>query len=270
MNIFRLISSKLKARRATRERRELRENSSSATPEIFRADWQESLADPTAFYFRCCHYFDRNLPEELRRHRDYFTRNGRGFGEDAFHTMWFLLFREVRPKSFLEIGVFRGQSLSLAALLAREFKLDCFVQGVSPFSMAGDAVSKYRRDVDYYQDTLDNFSHFTLPAPLLLKAYSTDPEAARLIAARPWDIIYIDGCHDYEVARQDWDLCAKNLSPGGLIVLDDASSETAFRPPAFASAGHPGPSQLAKEISRPPFVEILRVGHNRVFQKISA
>jgi Methyltransferase domain len=270
MNVFRFISGRLKARRAACERRQLRQSYSSAAAEILPTDWPQSLSDPTAFYVRCCHYFDRNLPEELRRHREYFSRNGRGFGEDAFHTLWFLLFREFHPKSFLEIGVFRGQSLSLAALLARELILDCFVQGVSPFSMAGDAVSKYRRDVDYYSDTLNNFSHFSLPAPALLKAYSTDPEAAKLITARTWDIIYIDGCHDYEVARQDWDVCARSLSPGGLIVLDDASLDTAFRPPVFASAGHPGPSRLAKEISRPPFIEILRVGHNRVFQKISA
>jgi predicted O-methyltransferase YrrM len=184
--------------------------------------------------------------------------------------MWFLIFREFRPKSFVEIGVFRGQSLSLAALLAREFKLDCLVQGISSFSLAGDAVSKYRHDVDYYSDTLKNFARFNLPAPSLLKAFSTDPEAAKLLASRTWDIIYIDGSHDYEVVRSDWDLCARNLSPGGLIVLDDASLDTAYRPPLFASAGHPGPSQLAKEISQPPFLEILRVGHDRVFQKISA
>lgn len=269
MNPIRFLSGKLKARRAARERRRLRENHSVTAVEISRADWGKSLADTTAFYLSCCHYFDRNLPEELRRHREYFTQHGRGFGEDAFHTMWFLLFREFRPKSFLEIGVFRGQSLSLAAMLAREFKLDCPIQGISPFSPAGDAVSKYRGDVDYHGDTLRNFSHFKLPMPALLKAYSTDTSAAGLIASRAWDFIYIDGCHDYAIARQDWELCAKHLSPGGLIVLDDASLNTGYHPPAFASAGHPGPSQLAEEINRPPFTEILRVGHNRVFQKTS-
>lgn len=267
MNPFRLIQGKLREHRAARERQRLRENFAGAPTEITRADWPQSLADPTAFYLRCCHFFDHSLPEPFRRHREYFTQNGRGFGEDAFHAMWFLLFREFRPESFLEIGVFRGQSLSLAALLAREFKLDCFIQGLSPFSTAGDAVSKYRGDVDYLEDTLKNFSHFQLPAPSLLKAYSTDAAAARLIASRRWSFIYIDGNHDYEIARQDWELCARNIAPGGLIVLDDASLHTAYRPPAFASAGHPGPSQLAKEISRAHFTEILRVGHNRVFQK---
>jgi hypothetical protein len=270
MNIFRFFSGRLKARRARCERDRLREDFPGSAAEISRADWSQSLADPTAFYLKCCHYFDGNLPEELRRHREYFTQNGRGFGEDAFHAMWFLLFREFRPASFLEIGVFRGQSLSLAALLARQNNFPCHIQGISPFSAAGDAVSKYRSNLDYRADTLENFSHFHLPEPFLLKAYSTDAAAAKLVATRAWDMVYIDGNHDYEVAKQDWELCAKNLSLRGLIVLDDSGLSSAFHPPAFATSGHPGPSQLAKEISRPPFTEILQVGHNRVFQKNSA
>ena len=270
MNPLRLILGKLRARRAARERAALRASYTGAPPEISRADWPHSFSDPTKFYLRAVEFFDRSLPPEFRAHREYFTQNGRGFGEDAFHTQWFLLFREFRPKSFLEIGVFRGQSLSLAAMCARHFQSDCLVQGVSPFSSAGDAVSKYARNVDYRADTLENFSHFKLPAPALLQAYSTDAAAAQLIASRRWDMIYIDGNHDYEIAKADWELCAKNLSPGGIIVLDDSGLSTNFRPPSFATGGHPGPSRLAQEIDRREFAEILQVGHNRVFQKNSA
>jgi len=195
----RIQRAKLQDRRRERDRQLLRDRHTAPATEIHRTDWPASLADPTAFYFRCCHYFDCNLPEEFRAHRHYFMQNGRGFGEDAFHTMWFLVFREFHPESFLEIGVFRGQSLSLASLLARHFRLKCLVQGISPFSTAGDAVSRYRRNVDYLEDTLKNFAHFQLPAPALLKAYSTDPVAAELIASRSWSIIYIDGNHDYQV-----------------------------------------------------------------------
>lgn len=267
MNPFRLISGKLRARRAVRKRAALRQGYSGVMADIARTDWPQSLADPTGFYLRCVEYYDRLLPEELRQHREYFVQGWRGFGEDAFHAMWFLLFREFRPASFLEIGVFRGQSLSLAALLARHFQRDCLVQGISPFSSAGDAVSKYARDVDYHADTLKNFSHFQLPAPALLQAYSTDAEAAKLINSSEWDFIYIDGNHDYEFVRQDWKLCAEAVSPGGVIVLDDSGLGTNYIPPAFATSGHPGPSRLAKEINRPPFAEILQVGHNRIFQR---
>src|SRR5271170_6978257 len=161
MKIFRYIKGQWRARQQNLAQRRLLNSFSASADEIVRSQWNDSRQNPTEFYSRCFHYFHAQLPMEFREHRAYFESNGRGFGEKAFHVMWFLLFREFRPEFFLEIGVFRGQTLSLAALLARHFKLNCFVQGISPFSPAGDKVSKYRRDVDYHDDTLKNFAHFS-------------------------------------------------------------------------------------------------------------
>jgi hypothetical protein len=241
----------------------------TAPEDLKLSDWTNSLSDPTNFYLACFRFFHQQLPAELQEHRSYFTREGRGFGEDAFHVLWFLLFREFKPKNFLEIGVFRGQTLSLATLLSRENSLSGEVCGISPFSSAGDSVSRYRDNVDYFQDTLQNFHHFKLPAPQLVRAFSTDGEAVRFIMSKQWEMIYIDGNHDYEVARKDWEICSRSLKTGGIIVLDDSGLTTAFRPPLFATAGHPGPSKLAQEIDRKQFREILQVGHNRAFQKIA-
>ena len=101
-----------------------------------------------------------------------------------------------------------------------------------------------------------------------MRAYSTDAAARELIASRPWPLIYIDGNHDYEVARQDWETCSGFAPRGGIIVLDDSGLTTNYVPPIFATAGHPGPSRLAREVDRKHFHELLQVGHNRVFQKI--
>ncbi len=241
------------------------------TKEIVRQDWEESLRDPTAFYARCYRYFHYNLPIPFKEHRKYFTAENRGFGEDAFHAMWFFLFREFMPQSFLEIGVYRGQVLSLAAMLQRDLQIpNPKLLGISPFAPIGDSVSKYGGKVDYLADTLSNFEHFGLTKPRLLKAYSTDPEAVAAIAAESWDCIYIDGNHDYAVAKADWENCAKAVRPGGIIVLDDSGLTTGYAPPLFATKGHPGPSRVAEEIDVDQFREILQVGHNRVFQKIGA
>jgi hypothetical protein len=237
-----------------------------------RENWPASLSDPTAFYFECLRFFHRELPRELREHRAYFhnsLHDRRGFGEDAFHTLWYFLALEIRPSNFLEIGVFRGQVISLVSLCSSLQRMPCEVWGIAPFSHAGDSVSTYRQDIDYYQDTLANFDHLSLPHPRLLKAFSTDPKAVALIQSRIWDLIYIDGNHDYEVVRQDWDVCSGNIRAGGVIVLDDAGLGTAFNPPMFASKGHPGPSRLAKEIDPSKFREILQVGHNRAFQRVA-
>ncbi len=226
-----------------------------------------SLRDPTRYYYRAFQDYHRTLPEALRAHRDYFSLNRRGFGEDAFHTMWWRLIRRYQPKTFLEIGVYRGQTISLVALIARLERITCDVTGISPFTSAGDSVSDYSEDIDYHDDTLRNFQHFDLGEPRLVRALSTEPEALDVIRERSWDCIYIDGNHDYEVVQSDWSVCAKAVAPGGLIVLDDAGLNTDYQPPPFATKGHPGPSQLASEIDRTQFGEILQVGHNRVFQK---
>jgi predicted O-methyltransferase YrrM len=233
-----------------------------------QSQWTLSLSDPNNFYLECLRYFDRRLPDKLRAHRAYFTRERRGFGDDGLHVMWFLLFREFKPKNFLEIGVFRGQVISLAAINSQLQNFGCEVYGISPFTPAGDAVSSYPSNVEYYEDTLRNFDHFGLPHPTLLRAYSTDAEALQLIGSRAWDMIYIDGNHDYEVVKQDWESCFRSLKPGGIIVLDDAGLTTSFRPPVFSFGGHPGPSRLADEINRAECRELLQVAHNRVFQKI--
>ena len=267
MSISGYIKSRWRRILAARQKKSILQH--TAPENLNPADWANSLRDPTGFYFDCFRFFHQRLSPELRDHRSYFTSEGRGFGEDAFHVLWFLLFREFKPKNFLEIGVFRGQTLSLAALLARRNGVPCDVCGISPFSQAGDSVSRYRQDVDYHQDTLKNFEHFKLAPPQLLRAFSTDPEARCFIASKEWDIIYIDGNHDYEIARQDWELCSRHLSARGIIVLDDSGLTSSFHPPAFATGGHPGPSRLAQEIDRTQFRELLQIGHNRAFQKIA-
>jgi len=179
-----------------------------------------------------------------------------------------MLLKELRPKTFLEIGVYRGQVLSLVSLLQGILRIEGSVTGISPFLPSGDSVSRYRSDVEYRDDTITNFQYFNLPNPELIKAFSTDQSASDKIRSRKWDAIYIDGNHDYEVAKQDWEICAQNLNLGGIIVLDDSALNTEYRPPAFATGGHAGPSQLAQEVDSSRFNEILRVGHNRVFQRI--
>jgi cephalosporin hydroxylase len=213
------------------------------------------------------HYYRYHLPFEIREHRKYFAQEQRGFGEDAFHTMWWMLLREFQPQMCLEIGIYRGQVISLWTLISQSINYPCEVHGISPFTSMGDSVSTYMVDVDYYNDTLNAFNHFNLPAPTLVKALSTDPEAINHIARRRWNLIYIDGSHDFEIALADYRLCRDHLVSGGLLVLDDASIGTSFRPPSFSFAGHPGPSRVAAEFAMKDMVFLGAVGHNNVFQK---
>lgn len=223
----------------------------------------------TMAYLYCDYYFEHFLPRMFREHRAYFATGQRGFGEDAFHAMWYLLFEHFRPANALEIGVYRGQTITLMKLLSRQFNFQCDIGCVSPLGASGDPVSNYgKKGIDYYQDVVGSHKRFDLPLPEFCRAFSTSEEGIRFIGSRPWHMIFIDGNHDYAVAKSDWDQCARSLAPDGIIVMDDSALHTDFRPPAFSTAGEPGPSQVVREIDARRFKEIFGVGHNRVFQRI--
>ena len=236
--------------------------------EIGTCDIKEQFPklNPQHQYFH--HYFWNLAPDWLKNHREYFSKEKRAFGEDAFHAMWYLIFKELKPQKVLEIGVYRGSTLSLFSLLSQQFQTQTEVHGISPFTSAGDAVSKYLDNINYYDDVKKNFDYFNLPYPFLHKGFSTDKEMVNFIKSNMWDLIFIDGNHDYEIAKADFDVCSMSIRKGGLIVLDDSSLYTSFKPPFYSNAGHPGPSRVASEINPDLFVEILSVGHNRVFKKV--
>lgn len=227
----------------------------------------EKFRERNTMYNYFHHFFWNLSPSWLKEHRDYFSKDKRGFGEDAFHSMWYFIFNEFKPKQVLEIGVYRGQTISLFSLLASKFGFVSEIHGISPFSSAGDEVSVYLKNLDYENDVKTNFNYFKLPFPILHKGFSTDKEMIKIIESTQWDLIYIDGNHDYEVAKHDFNFCSKNVKKGGLIVLDDASLNTEYKPAFYSTAGHPGPSKVASEIDMNSFEEILSVGHNRVFKK---
>ena len=86
--------------------------------------------------------------------------------------VWFLLQKEFTLRQFLEIGVYRGQTLSLVFLLQQIDRTDGVVAGTSPFCAAGDSVSRYREDIDYLDGARQTFRTFSLPEPGLLRASS--------------------------------------------------------------------------------------------------
>ena len=141
------------------------------------------------------------------------------------------------------------------------------LHGISPFTPAGDKVSVYLRDIDYLTDTLEHHRHFGLQAPTLIRALSTDPDAVEYIRTGRWDLIYIDGNHDYDVALADYQICRDSLADGGLLVMDDSSLYTDYQPPLFSFAGHPGPSRVVQELAMKELNFIGAVGHNNVFMK---
>ena len=215
------------------------------------------------------YYFWNFMDREIIKHRLYFKSNQKGFGEDAFHSMWYLLFNTYRPKICLEIGVYRGQVISLWSLLSKILDYEIEIHGISPFEPIGDSVSEYIKNVNYLEDTKKNCLRFSHKLPNLHVGLSTDLKMVNIIDSKKWDLIYIDGSHNYEVVKKDFFVSFKNLAKDGLIIIDDSSVNLNYLNYPFSSKGHPGPSRVADEINKNQLIEILTVGHNRVFKKIS-
>lgn len=234
-------------------------------------NFDNSLSNPRKYYIECFKYFNKFSKHQIKQHRLYFSQNKRGFGEDAFHVMWELLYNKFKFSNFVEIGVYRGQTISLVSLLASINNNDIEIYGLSPFNNAGDNVSNYI-SIDFLEDTLINFKYFDLRPPHLIKQYSTDKEAHEFMKKSKWDCIYIDGSHDYDIVKQDWEIASSSIKVGGIIVFDDSSLYLNYSNPYMSFKGHVGPSKFVEDLKSNglnDFKEILIVGHNRVFQKVN-
>jgi hypothetical protein len=220
-----------------------------------------------AVYDYMDNYFHKQAPDFIRLHRNYFKINNRGFGEDSFHSMWIMLMNQYKPKNLLEIGIYRGQTITLWGLISKFIGHDVNIHGISPFSSIGDRNSTYLSDLDYLEDTLLSHKYFDLEEPKLLKALSNEPLAKDYIKSKKWDLIYIDGSHDYEIALSDYEVSLENLLEGGLLIMDDSSLYTDYIPSKKSFKGHPGPSRVVIERAMDELFFLGGVGHNNVFIK---
>ncbi len=160
-----------------------------------------------------------NAVPELDNHRSFVEQNVFGFGERSFHWMWNLIIKEMPADfTFLEIGVFKGQTLSLCKLLAGMQGKKVKRYGVTPLSTEGGVwESDYKRDIKYIHD------HFKLPNDYqLLIGVSEDAAIVNMANELRLDILYIDGGHEERHVENDLKHYAPLVKIGGYMVIDDA------------------------------------------------
>ena len=210
------------------------------------------------------------VPKNLRNVRSFFRRSGKGFGEDALFAMWWLLLEDIRPKKMLEIGVYRGQVLAFWSKWALTQSIQSDLYGLSPFTAAGDQVSTYD-DLDYLEDIRSSFEDLGLPMFRPLVFLSNDSRARGVLKPHfgAFDLIYVDGSHDYDVVISDIALSHSLLRKSGYMVLDDASLSIPQYLPPYAFKGHPGPSRAASELmSSHKWNFVGCCGHNVIFSRV--
>jgi hypothetical protein len=214
-----------------------------------------------------------NQDSILIEHRTYVENNNLGFGEKPFHVVWRELVKSLPNKfKFLEIGVYKGQVLSLIPLLSKIYQKDVEFIGVTPLSSHGDKYSSY--DKTSYDEVIKSiFNKFDLPFDInknILIGNSTTEEIKTKIKENGiYDLIYIDGCHDYDCVVSDINLMKEVSVKESYIVFDDSSCYKNFSTNLFK--GHEDVCKAIRDLietDSETFEEIICVGHNRVFKRI--
>jgi hypothetical protein len=228
----------------------------------------------------------------LSQHRKYIEENKLGFGDAAFHSMWSYLLRAAAARfgsvRALEIGVFKGQVISLLSLLAREHGLSLSIEGITPLSgnpLPGSRLlrfiksalnKKFREDlengnfyaVENYHDVITNlFRRFDLNFEdvKIYQGYSTDASIIEETKNETYHLIYVDGDHSYAGALHDFKTYGPKVVLGGWLVADDAGCDL---PGSSFWKGHDAVSRAVRELPAMGFKNILNVGHNRIYERI--
>jgi hypothetical protein len=213
-----------------------------------------------------------NNDPTLTNHRTYIEQNNLGFGERPFHVIWRELIKELPNNfKFLEIGVYKGQVLSLVKLLSNNYEKSVKYVGVTPLNNSGDKFSNYEV-TDYSKTIINLFDHFNLEFDIntnIINGLSTDELIKNKVKEfDQFDLIYIDGGHDYDCVVSDIKLMYDVSKIGTYVVFDDSSCFKNLSNDKFK--GHIDVCNAIKDNleNNDQFIELICVGHNRVFKKI--
>jgi len=205
-----------------------------------------------------------NFVPQLKEHRDFVENNIFGFGERSFHWMWKLIIQDMPDDfTFMEIGVLKGQTLSLCRLLADMLGKKCERYGITPLSTEGGVwQSDYGKDIVYIHDQFELEKDYTI-----LKGLSEDPDIISMAQKISTDILYIDGGHEERNVINDIDNYSHLVKSGGYLVIDDCCNN--FPMPFGYFCGIESVTKVVNDKlnDNNDWEFVLSVVHNRVYRR---
>lgn len=202
---------------------------------------------------------------KLKAHRDFVEQNVFGFGERSFQWMHKLIVDELPDEfTFLEIGVFKGQILSLYELLANILGKKAKRYGVTPLNTAGGVwESDYKRDIEFIHD------HFGLAKNYeIFQGLSTDLEIIKQAQNLSVDVLYIDGGHNYDDVINDITNYLPILKTGGYLVIDDCCNDLHMPFGYFTGIKEVTDATCSIMDNNTDYEFLFNVVHNKVWRKI--
>lgn len=231
---------------------------------------QHNWTDTEEFHKAVKEQFDSlvNNEPKLKAHRDWVEANIFGFGERCFLWMWWLIIKEMPQEfSFMEIGVFRGQILSLVRLIADMQGKKVTRYGVTPMDSSGDNwESDYPADIALMHDTFNLEKDYHI-----LHGSSMLPSIIEQAQKMKVDILYIDGEHTEEAVESDTKHYMPVLNSNGFLVMDDACRD--MKMPFGYFQGIDACTKATLKVMTPlvdagDYKFVGNVVHNRIYQKV--
>jgi len=127
----------------------------------------------------------------------------------AFESKWHNILQDlVGGGQYLEVGAYEGRS---ACFIAASYPL-------AELTVVDNFVDNYNEGFEkrYLNNTAEYRDRITT-----IKGDSKDVLPRLLLKRQHYDVIYIDGAHDYETVKRDLEYCWKMLRPGGTLLMDD-------------------------------------------------
>lgn len=228
-------------------------------------------------------FFQRvEADRELIDFRVWVLSTQHGMGETQFYWMWNLI-AQVLPQDFkfLEIGVYKGQIPALITLLASRYKIRGRTYGITPLYPLG--LTDLPQSLNFEKDIMETFNAVKQSVDnfQIIVGDSRDKDVVYTIGLEgPFDLVYIDGGHDYDTVIGDVKNYAEMVKPGGLLVIDDASchlnlpleaNERSYRFLERNEHWSKGIIEVTEAVEATimkdaRFTELFAVGHNRVWR----
>ena len=236
----------------------------------FSSEWENTTQANKTIY----DYFESEVDnyDFLKKHCQVISSASLGYGEKPFRYLWLILLAQLGTSGkFLEIGVYKGSILALSQMIAEKLGIELETYGLTPLDTTGDKYSIYANDdYDYGVSYVYHSLGVSLDHTSIIQGLSTDEKAKQ--SARdngPYDVLYIDGGHDYSTVINDIDLCTEILKVGGLMVMDDASSLLSFDKshPGFDGHQEVGLAIRDRLDKDDTYTHLFACGHNRVWIK---
>jgi hypothetical protein len=220
------------------------------------------------------HIIYDQFKNNLKKHPIFFDHFNKtqGFGELPFSWNWYIILKEMPSNfKFLEIGVYKGRLLSLIKLISNMLNKNSQIYGITPLDNSGDKYSIYGND--NYENAIKNAffnNNLNFENVTIIKGFSQDKDVLNIANKNSlYDIIFIDGSHDYEMVCHDIRNYIPLLKINGYLIMDDSSLY--IDNPGGDFKGHPDVGRAIIDVldkdSR--MNELYACGHNRVWVKLS-